>query len=451
MKRLGCLVLAMSMHGCSCLFGGFEGFGGFDASGFVVPRLVDGGEVTVEHPDCASATPITAAELLAAPRRPAVADGVVDSPVDALGCTVIRDTYQGGRRVGLSLRQFGGYLEVIDEPQMLFAEKETVFLEATFGADGSLHADLDLDGDGERDAALDEVRAARRLQTRTMTSYDDANGAVLRRETVRILDAAKQRFTVEALVAGALTTVSDFEASVVQNQTVACYGPRAPVGTPDTAPCGKTDAELRAMVHDALASYSSCLSSYGGTWQLAQLEVFLLDDIKTDEMSIECFRDPSYFGQADSASDTLRLNADLLSGCEGTSFVNSTIVHEMLHFTRGPHEFDSPSGPYGPRAAAYSDPMRACEELCFGTLKTKCACARCLGTKACDARCSGLDTCRVDPPDGGAATMSEAVGAHCRSTNAWYPTMAQCSSAGACPGGKSGCKSYSVSCDESCQ
>lgn len=171
--------------------------------------------------------------------------------------------------------------------------------------------------------------------------------------------------------------MTEFDASTRQRQTLSCYQP-APAGASDTVPCGKTDAQLRALVHDAIASYVSCLSAYG-SFSMAQLEVFLLDDIKTDEMFIECFRDKNYFGEAQSATDTLRLNVDMISGCEtSSSFINSTIVHEMLHFTRGPHEFDNPAG-HGPRAAAYSDPMRACEALCYGTLKTKCSCARCLG------------------------------------------------------------------------
>jgi hypothetical protein len=209
------------------------------------------------------------------------------------------------------------------------------------------------------------------------------------------------------------------------------------------------------IVHTALKSYTTCLDGYGGGWSLSQLEAFLLDDIKANEMNLSCFRDPTYFGEAQSATDTLRLNVDMLGGCENAGFVNSTIVHEMLHFTRGPHEFDldGVQGPFGPRAAAYSDPMRACEALCYGdsAVKTKCSCARCLGVKACDNRCAGLPSCRVGSPDGGAPTMSEAVGSHCAATNTWYSTMASCSGASGCPGGKSGCKSYSVSCDPGCQ
>lgn len=446
MRRLAVLFAVMSINGCACLFDGFA----YDFDAGALPHLADGGSLTLMHPDCVPLREdVSAAQLLDVTHGAPVTDGVVESPVTSTGCVVVRDEYRGGRRVSVSLLQYVG-LVVLDEDTQLYGEGEWTYLSVTLDGAGSLHATFDLDGNGKRDALVDEVRAGGLLQSRTATQFDDANDGVTRRETMTVLDVDHMTFKVEQLVAGELVVVSDFTASTTQNQVSGCYQPRPP-GQTDTVGCGKTDAELRTLVHDALASYVSCLSSYG-SWSFAQLEAFVLDDIKTPEMNIECFRDPTYFGQALSARDTLRLNVDMISCAnENPTFVNSTIVHEMLHFTRGPHEFDSPSGPYGPRAAAYSDPMRACEELCYGTLKTKCSCARCLGVKACDSRCSGLPSCRVDPADGGAPTMSEAVGAHCPSTNTWFSTMASCGAATGCPGGKSNCKSYSVSCDSSCQ
>jgi hypothetical protein len=110
-------------------------------------------------------------------------------------------------------------------------------------------------------------------------------------------------------------------------------------------------------------------------------------------------------------------------------------------------------GPIGPRARAGADPAYACEALCFGdgSLRNKCSCARCLATTACDTRCGNLPSCKF-PTDGGMATASEAVGTLCESNNTWFLTKASCNTAGACPSanGMSSCKSYSVSCDPSC-
>jgi hypothetical protein len=322
-------------------------------------------------------------------------------------------------------------------------------MSATFDADHSMHATFDLDGDGRMDAQVDELRSGGLLQSRTSTEFDDTTGSVVRRETMTVYDVDHMNFKVEELVSGVLTTVSDFDAPTLQKQVSSCYGP-APPGDDDTVPCGKTDAQLRQLVHEALENFARCLDNYGGRWTLSQFEVFLLD-LTVYVRPIKCFRDPTYYGHAQLANGTLRLNNDMLTcEMESLNFVYSTIVHEMLHFSRGPHEFDSPMGHYGPRAQAYSDPMYACEELCFGTLKTRCSCARCLRTKACDSRCRGLDTCRVDAPDG-SPMMSEAVGAYCEKNKTWYATMAACSAADACPKGKSGCKSYSVSCNPACQ
>lgn len=452
MKRLVVLVAVMSVSGCECLFGGYgPGFPiGGTGGGFVAPALVDGGELVAAHQQC-SITPeqLSPDALLATPRGPAVNDGFVETPLSPGGCFVRLDEYRAGRRVGVSIRQYFGFLVPVDATQQTYTDKVAVYLDVSLAADGSVHALMDLDGDGTRDADITEIRSNGVLHSRTATRYDSGNGNVIHRETMAISDLDHQHFKVEDLVAGALTVVTEFDAPTRQRQTLSCYQPR-PAGTSDTVPCGKSDAALRQLVHAALTSYASCLSGYG-TFTFARFEAFMLDDVKANEMNIECFRDSNYFGEAQSANDTLRLNVDMVSGCENSTFSTSTIVHEMLHFTRGPHEVEKPAGPYGPRAAAYSDPMRACEELCYGTIKDRCTCARCLGTKACDSRCSSLPSC-VFRPDGGAATMSEAVGAHCPGTNTWYSTMAACNSASCTnAAGESTCKSYSVSCNKNCQ
>ena len=132
----------------------------------------------------------------------------------------------------------------------------------------------------------------------------------------------------------------------------------------------------------------------------------------------------------------------------------STLFHELLHVTRGPHFDDEvyfndlPQGSIGKLGYTYSDSLRSCEELCFGTIKTRCSCASCLQTKACDSRCSGYASCTVPKPDGG-YSMSEAVGALCKTNPpSWHATLAACQGSCSSP---SSCKSMSVSCDPNCK
>jgi len=98
----------------------------------------------------------------------------------------------------------------------------------------------------------------------------------------------------------------------------------------------------------------------------------------------------------------------------------------------------------------YTDSIRACEEYCFGDIKTKCSCAACLQTLACDPACEDEASCTVEAPGGG-YSMSEAVGALCTPADSkvkptWHKTMAACGAS--CKGGS--CKSYSLSCDTNC-
>jgi hypothetical protein len=147
---------------------------------------------------------------------------------------------------------------------------------------------------------------------------------------------------------------------------------------------------------------------------------------------------------------------------DNQNFIDSTLFHEVLHQIRGPHdehddELGSERGLFGPRANAYTDSIRGCEELCFGTIKNVCSCAACFRTLACDSRCSSTGSCVAHDPMG-TATMSEAVGALCQDPAAvpakqkkstWHTTMMDCESH--CGFGAAQCKSYSLSCDDSCQ
>ena len=73
-----------------------------------------------------------------------------------------------------------------DRAAQLYGAREWTYLSAPLDAAGSMHATFDLDGNGKRDALVDEVRAGGLLQSRTATQFDDSNDTVTRRETMTV-------------------------------------------------------------------------------------------------------------------------------------------------------------------------------------------------------------------------------------------------------------------------
>jgi hypothetical protein len=147
-----------------------------------------------------------------------------------------------------------------------------------------------------------------------------------------------------------------------------------------------------------------------------------------------------------------------------------TLFHEFLHNVLGVHsdeivksDLEDIEGRRGVLMRRYADRVDACEAYCFADLPTRCACARCLDVKACDSQCSGLASCTEyasDPGGGGTvAIMSEAVGAACVLATPdpegvranWHSTVAACRMSGCESSRRGTCRSYSVSCNESCQ
>jgi len=386
--------------------------------------------------------------------EPGIADGAQDTKLSASGCVVLRREYSAGKLTGASLRKFLGLAVLIDGGPFnpVLGEGEIKWLDLVINSDKSMRAVVDLDGDLKTDFVVAEQWAGEQLTSRISTWFDDTAGSITRRETLTVVNSDTVHWKVEELNStNVLATVTDTDAPSRQNQNASCYMP-PPAGTSDTVPCPETDAQLRTRVRDAIEKTSTCLQNIDdSTFSLAQLELWLMEAYILNSVKIECFRDNTYYGQAKLDSYVLRLNVGLL-GCDTDGFVSSTIFHEMLHFSRGPHEFDKDTitGPFGPRANTYTDSAAACEALCYGTLKTKCSCAKCFNTKACDKRCSTFAAC-AEKNDAGMYTTSEAVGARCKGDNKWFATMSGCTAAGACTKGGGDCRSYSLSCDKSCK
>ncbi len=451
-RRLLLLLLPLALGRCDCLLLPEPGPHGSGGGGGSKP-----GDVMV-HEDCAGLNEeldLDAATAVLA--QPTVADGVQELKVSASGCIVVRRGFVAGRLTTLSLRKYWGFATLLDGgiTNPVLGEMETVWVDATFGNDGHNSFTMDSDGDRHVDYVFDESFQQGLLVSRVAT-WLDTSGAITRRTTVTPATANEVTWKIEVATTSGLAVNYETQVSAAQldvEANPACY--TMTTTNDETVPCPIDDAAIRKRLHDALSSFSKCLKDLGaGTFSLQQLEVWLLDANFANTVDYRCFKGNAHVGRMHLDTNVLDLNEGLFTNnCEKPAIVDSSIVHELLHRTRGPHDFSNPMGPYGPRARAGSDSRYACEELCFGGIRTKCTCARCLGVKACDSRCDSLPSCRVDNPDGGPALASEAVGTYCRTNNTWFQTKAACQATGACPNdssGKSGCRSYSVSCDPNC-
>ncbi|MDB4975122.1 MAG: hypothetical protein JWN48_3463 [Myxococcaceae bacterium] len=390
-------------------------------------------------------------------------DGTVELPLSPKGCIRLLQTVKNGRVSRLTIKRWTGTVEFDagvppNYADLKFYEGERVFLEQTFADDGAMEIVFNPDGDEVIDGHFSETYAGDRIARQELTRFNKANGAVVERRTLSAVDAKTVHWKVERMSDGALTTVSDFDAPSLQNQNIACYTP-PPAGPSDTIPC--TDEQKQAVREKLKAAIDrglTCFDKYEDGASIEQLRIWLFAKRYADSLEVECFQSNTYVGQMDigSKGPKLRINPQLFT-CESADFVDSTLYHEVLHQVRGPHDaydndFEGLAG-FGPRANAYTDSIRGCEELCFGTkYKNACSCAACFQTGTCDSRCGSLGGCVVRDPMG-TATMSEAVGALCRdpahTKSTWHSTMMDCQDH--CAFGAAQCKSYSVSCDDSCQ
>ncbi len=163
---------------------------------------------------------------------------------------------------------------------------------------------------------------------------------------------------------------------------------------------------------------------------------------------------------------TIHVSTDVLNGCPSNQ-VQGTIFHEVLHTSYLSHDPRHELSDINDGLLwAYTDSVYACERFCFGTLQTRCSCARCLKVRACDAPCSGYASCRVQDANG-VDIMSEAVGAVCDRrgpdggaqgpasgtvpsvAGQWYKTKADCQMS--CATGAANCQSFSLSCVAGCE
>lgn len=430
----------------------------------------DGGFGFGDHAACLSFEEI---DLLAALRGALNdASGGNDRALSDDGCLHMSRREEDGVVTRLSVRRWLGYQTPVFEGdpsdpssfEVRIVDAEAVYVDLTTADDGSQLLQLDPDGDGEIDLEIRESYRGELLASRERTRL--VNGKATARRVLTSAGDDTIHFKREALRDGELVTIEEFDAPAAQNQVVndqSCYtpGPKDSMGNPlpDTIPCSDAFKQhMRERIAQAIDKGVACLASRSNELSLEQLELMLFAFRHGDSLNIECFQADNYVGQMvlDQGQPKMRVNPEM-ENCGNANFVEATLFHEVLHHIRGPHAGnDNDLGPeigMDERAYTYSDSFRSCEAMCFGGIVNTCSCAACLETDTCDDACSDKPSCTVRDPNTNMYVMSEAVGALCQDPankmNRWFSTMMACQSG--CAFGAAQCKSYSLSCDDSCQ
>jgi hypothetical protein len=401
--------------------------------------------------------------------------GTTDIALSDDGCLHMLRTQQADKVTRLSLRRWLGYQMPVVKGEypnieVTVVDGEQIFLDLSTAPDGSQLVLMDADGDGSTDLKISESYSGDKLARRERVRL--VKDEVTARTVLTSVGADTIHFKREVLRDGALVTLLDMDAPAAQNQVVnnlACYtaAPRDAMGNlqDDTIAC--TDAEkqhFRDRIKQAIDKGVECLQNRSNELSIEQLELMLFGYRNADSLNIECFHANDYVGQMvlDQGEPKMRVNPEMES-CGNANFVDATLFHEVLHHIRGPHAGnDNDLGPeigMDLLAYTYTDSFRSCEAMCFGGIVNRCSCAACLETDTCDDSCSDKPSCVVRNPTTRMYVMSEAVGALCQDPtppappatkqDKWFGTMMACQSG--CAFGAAQCKSYSLSCDDSCQ
>jgi hypothetical protein len=426
-----------------------------------------------DHAACLAAPQV---DVLAALRKELTtprSEGSAEIALSDDGCLRLARTQVGSKVTKLSVRKWLGYqMPVITgtppDVEVSFAEAELVYVDLSTADDGSQQLTVDADGDGSVDLEISERYREERLLSRERVRR--SGDAITARTLLTSSAPGTIHFKKEALRDGALVTLLDLDAPAAQNQVVndlGCYtpAPRDAMGNlqNDTIACSDAQKQhFRDRVKQAVDKGIECLNSRSNELSIEQLELLLFGYRYADSLNIECFQANDYVGQMvlDQGEPKMRVNPEM-EKCGNANFVDATLFHEVLHHIRGPHAGnDNDLGPeigMDQLAYTYTDPFRSCEAMCFGGIVNTCSCAACFETTTCDSKCSDKPSCTVRNPNTDTYVMSAAVGALCEDParppatrkNKWFGTMMACESG--CAFGAAQCKSYSLSCDDSCQ
>lgn len=333
--------------------------------------------------------------------------------------------------------------------------------------DGQTTIHIDSDQDGVFD--IEQVLSPGHSERTTLvdggpglaTAYTETDGGVL--------------FTQSVYESSGWRTVA--RGMLAEPESEACAPRPASAG-----PCSSAEeAEIRGTVDSAIERGFECLSRYSEKRAVEFLTFWLRN--KTSDLNVRCGDPRTYIAATYTPwTNTLRWNLDY---CDTGGELVGVAFHETIHAAFATmHIADLTDlyidGKISAEALSAADDTYACSSLCFGwpAPATRCSCAACIRggspsavnmggrmrvvdrvdeKEGCASRlpngkpspCASLPSC-VRRDGTGHAYASEAVGALCRSGQSsaasWHETMASCTAACA-----TSCRSFSVSCDKSCQ
>ncbi len=408
---------------------------------------------------------IGGAEIEAA--RAAYAAGATDIPLSPSKCTRLFVTREGDRIASETLVR--APFEVSVDPKTY----ELVYTPAaitrwTYVPDGETFA-ADYDGDGFDEARMRVTYEKEAVREERAPGSD----AILARTTATIAPGGGVVDVVaEELVDGALAVTRRVRAPLLQK---AC-NPVQKKPPPPTPPKGVfegptracTDAERDAiskLISTALQKGSGCLYAAGMRAQSDQLlRTYIRNEARfdcTDDAKLELWA-ANETGYMNFFPGKIRLIFFSQLFSQPQSFQEGTVGHELFHFF-DVHDPDLEAAA-STEQLEMSDPVYACEALCFGDKPNTCHLAACQQRKLSSSwkgkRCDGtvdrddayeIEKARGDGVSIASCTSGQQVGALCRSkTNGtevqFCTTEAEC--AAACGGS---CESKSLSCLPDCR
>jgi hypothetical protein len=390
-----------------------------------------------------------------------------ETPVSPKGCIRWFRQVVNGQLVSQGLIAARGDVEwFVLDGGVGFKEQSRYLVKEDF-TPTSQRLEIDSDGDGYLESVMASRYDAEGLVEQVISFFGMSNGAIVERRTLKRVDAQTLRWIEEKLISGELKTVRDqvapakMEAGI--NGSLGCYK-----DVTRNRDCSKQQQEqIQKELEAALKKGKACLDrgTKGGLKSNARDRKILEHLMKTRAKKVVrgCYEgadDYAYvhlFGSSPYGEKLMMVNVGLLS-CEPSSFVQSTLFHEMLHITRGPHSENDDDlfrlrkeGKISHEQFVLTDSRRACQEYCFEEVRNQCTCAACFETLACDDACKDEPSCDIRGTDGGYA-ITVAVGALCKmpegmeSGTHWNNSIKACESS--CAFGK--CTSYGVSCNPNC-
>ncbi len=327
----------------------------------------------------------------------------------------------------------------------------------------------DYDGDG-----FDEARLRVTYGKDAVLEERAPAGDVVLSRITSTLDETQSLVTVvtEQLVDGALRTTRTVTASMFQKS---CNPPQPKPAPPKPGPVAPwngptracTDAErtkISSLVSTALQKGTGCRWAAGLQAQSDQvLKGYIRSDVKFDcidgSPGFWAANDGGY-AQVFPGKQRFIVNSALFG--ESQAFQEGTIGHELFHLF-DVHDGDLEASADGAQLAL-TDPVYACEYLCFGSKPNTCHLAACQQKKVSTSwkgkSCSGTvkneDLSKIERARGDGVSISSCnsghqVGALCRNGKGgaevqFCTTEAECNAA--CGGS---CDSFSLSCLPDCR